>query len=929
MSATGGAQRATPEPGGAPAGARARARSIALLYFLSGATGLGYEVLWARMLAAQFGLSIFGVAATVAAFLLGLGAGAAWGARAPGGSAGAPAPLDQARRALAAYALLEGAVAVYALCLPQLAALSGPALDAAAAHLAWWQWCTLQGALALFLLGIPAAAIGATFPLALRALAGTGISLGRIYAANTLGAAAGSLLALALLASLGWDAAVRAVAAGGALIGAAALLLSRGLGDSAATQADAQGQSAAVAGAATAAPVPAAPVALASAQRTALLAYAGVGAGAIALEIAWTRLYGMVMLRTEYVLAIILAVYLLGTALGSALAARPRAWMAPAVPLCAAIGALAGLWGLAPFSRWLQAHPFDSLMGALAGQALALALCTLPVTIALGAWLPVLAGRFPAASGQGRFATLLYGANCAGGAAGATVAVVIAIPLLGSAGTVALAAVGFLLLGVALFPSRLLLAALPLVVGAAAWLHTLPAPASLLGAAAVDGRVVYAYEDALSLNHVVEAPDGQRTLLTDLQHLDASSEPAAVAIQEDQARLPLLLHPDPRSVLFLGMGTGISASGSLPWAQLQATAVEISPGAIDAAREWFAPVNAGVTARMRIVHDDARHYLAASNARFDVIVGDLFHPDLAGMGNLLSVEQFQRAREHLGEPGIFTQWLAINQFDRESLRIVLRSFQQVFPDARIYLDGAHLALVGSRGVAPPARAMRASLAAAGAAAGAATGGEGAATWLGRYWGPIAAGVGAVQRESRPVIEFRLPRLRYEDPAPGDGSSRAREASPVAEILLELLRQRPETARAAAQLGVPADERDAFDSAYAASELAVQAWLAVSGGDERRARQLVRLAYEANGRDRWIAASVADDLYESARQDGTLDDAGTIERILRVYPDHVAAVRALWRRERKAERPDAAQALARLRALAPLDNEAATIGVRLP
>jgi hypothetical protein len=187
----------------------------------------------------------------------------------------------------------------------------------------------------------------------------------------------------------------------------------------------------------------------------------------------------------------------------------------------------------------------------------------------------------------------------------------------------------------------------------------------------------------------------------------------------------------------------------------------------------------------------------------------------------------------------------------------------------------------------------------------------------------------VQRESRPVIEFRLPRLRYEDPAPGDGSSRAREASPVAEILLELLRQRPETARAAAQLGVPADERDAFDSAYAASELAVQAWLAVSGGDERRARQLVRLAYEANGRDRWIAASVADDLYESARQDGTLDDAGTIERILRVYPDHVAAVRALWRRERKAERPDAAQALARLRALAPLDNEAATIGVRLP
>ena len=905
-----------------PQAAHAMAPWLFALYFLSGATGLAYEVLWARMITAQFGMSIFGVTATVAAFLLGLGAGCLWAQTTLEGRAVLDARPWSPRRALAGYAAVELLVACYALALPWINAIASPLIDAAAGQLAWAPWCSLQGAIALVLLGLPAAAIGASFPFVMRALPWSPGLAGRVYAINTAGAAAGALLSLLLLASVGWSGALLAVAFTGAGVACMAYLLSRRT--PADTDLGTANGSARIAANSRA-----------GMDARLLLAYGGAGACALMLEIGWTRLYGMVLLRTEYVLAVILVIYLLGTALGSALAARTRRPLTLAVPLTACACTLAGLAALGPFSRWMQQQSFDTLAGALCFQALALAACTLPATAALGAWLPALARRQPGGRPATTAPALLYGVNCVGGAIGAVFTATIGIPILGTAGCIGLAAALMVALGIALAPRSpvdanvnartryALLAALPLALGAAWMLRALPSPAQLGAGPAGASRVLFTYEDALTLNHVVAAPDGQRTLLTDLQHMDASSDPDAVALQADQARLPLLLHRNPHSVLFLGLGTGVTASGSLPWQQLERTAVEISPGAVRAAADWFAPVNGDITHHVRIVHDDARHFLAATPERYDVIVGDLFHPDLAGMSNLLSVEQFARARDRLNAGGVFAQWLALNQFDRESLHTVMRSFQKVFPGAHVFLDGAHLALVGSpQGISGAADAMRASPAAPDDAA---TGGEGTATWLGRYWGPIAAGVGAVQSESRPVIEFQLPRLRYAGNAT-DGAALA--APPLADILLELLRQRPDAAHAAVALGVAAREQPEFVTAYAASELAVQSWLAELASDTRRARQLVRLAYEANPRDRWIAGDLADDLFEVARAQDALMQAGVLERILRIYPAHVGALRAVWERERERAggQADAAQALARLQRVAPLDSQASAIGV---
>jgi spermidine synthase len=597
-------------------------------------------------------------------------------------------------------------------------------------------------------------------------------------------------------------------------------------------------------------------------------------------------------------------------------------------------------------SVWIQERSFDSLYAALGVQALALALCTLPTTAALGAWLPLLARRMPAAGGPsgaqalsgdsarevernpegasppGRApaatpsaAALLYACNCLGAAVGAISAVAMAIPMAGTTSTLCLCAIGLLLLGSSLGPTpaqrRWLWLALPMACAAGWWLRDFPEPQRMLSASTPVGHQLYRYEDVLTLNHVTESADGQRTLLTDLQHMDASTDAAAVQIQADQARLPLLLHRDPHSILFLGLGTGISASGSLVYPQLERTAVELSPGAIAAARTWFAPANGHVLQSLQVQTDDARHYLMAQTRRFDVIVGDLFHPDLAGMGNLLSVQQFERARAHLNPDGVFAQWLALNQFDRQSLRTVLRGFRQVFPNAVMFFDGMHLALIGS----PTSQAYGANVAAHVSGLSeqqidAQTGGEGPWTWLGRYCGPVDGGVGAVQSETHPVIEYRLPHLRYLDQAP------------LPELLLEMLRQRPALAAAQAQLAIAPTDQVAFANAYLGAQLAMQSDLAALDGDVVLAALRTRLAFEANPRDHWVASALADELFDKATAEHRLADRATLERILRVFPEHLESLRALWHLDQGSSATAAHDDLERLRALVPLDREVA-------
>jgi spermidine synthase len=465
--------------------------------------------------------------------------------------------------------------------------------------------------------------------------------------------------------------------------------------------------------------------------------------------------------------------------------------------------------------------------------------------------------------------------------------------------------------------ARIAWIAVPFFIVAAWPVLKLPQVSVLLPQAQAGSKDIYLYEDAVSMTHVVERQDGQLVLLTDLQRMDASTEPTAVYVQSNQARLPLLLHAHPRSVLFLGLGTGISVAGSLPFPELQRTAVELSQGAIIAASRWFDPINRGAMSQTRVERDDARHFLSSTRSMYDVIIGDVFHPDLAGYGSLLTIQQFQRAKNRLKENGLFVQWLALNQFDNDSLAVILRSFHKVFPDAQLFLDGMHLALVGPKQKFSGAQGLLENLQRVSAdQQDAATAGEGGWTWLGRYFGPIPDTIGPIQDEWSPVIEFLLPQARY-----------SKKLESVSSILATLLQHRPGMEAAEAILGVKDTDKDTFERAYGATELLVRSWLAAMQDSTQTSSRLKYLAYQANPKDRWIAYGLADSMFsslEQARKHG-LSEREALTRILEICPQHVEALRVLWRLERQANDSQAESTRARLLALSPFDLEVRSAG----
>ena len=168
-----------------------------------------------------------------------------------------------------------------------------------------------------------------------------------------------------------------------------------------------------------------------------------------------------------------------------------------------------------------------------------------------------------------------------------------------------------------------------------------------------------------------------------------------------QGHIPLLLHPQPRSVFFLGLGTGITAGAALHHAVERVEVAELLPEAITAARQYFAPWSNGLfeDERVRILTEDGRHHLAASREQYDVIVGDLFVPWKAGVGGLYSLEHFRAVRARLAAGGLFAQWIPLYQISEPLFASIVRTFVEVFPHATLWRgdflpNGPIVALVG-------------------------------------------------------------------------------------------------------------------------------------------------------------------------------------------------------------------------------------------
>ncbi len=208
--------------------------------------------------------------------------------------------------------------------------------------------------------------------------------------------------------------------------------------------------------------------------------------------------------------------------------------------------------------------------------------------------------------------------------------------------------------------------------------------------------VIYQREDASGVVEVfADRQTGERTLFTSRLRQEGGSRQEDIRVQRLQGYLPILLHPNPKRTLVVGLGTGIAAGSYLRKEVEEVTIVEISEGIIEAA-ELFEQESGEILShpKTRIVKQDGRNFMKLSRHHYDLIIQELFFPYQSGVGSLYTVEHYQRIRNRLAPGGMVGQWITINQLGLNDLRMLVHTFHTIFPHTSLWLHGGYLLILG-------------------------------------------------------------------------------------------------------------------------------------------------------------------------------------------------------------------------------------------
>jgi spermidine synthase len=647
---------------------RPRPILISPLFFLSGMAGLGCQMVWSRQFGMGLGTEMASVLAIICGFLGGMALGA-WRLDEKIGRSPRPGRW---------YAALELTIGCWAILttffLPPLQDLALRWIGLEPSFLRHWSVAFIVPFLAL----LPAtAAMGATLPAIDRWLApsfGERRAIGFLYAINTAGAVFGTLgAAFFIIPALGFRTSLLSFACLNLLCGAFASLFQ---GGSASQEIPNQNQFMPV---------------------KQLITLGVAGMLGIGYEVVGIRLLSQVLENTVYTFAAVLAVYLLGTALGAAFyhfLGRKRAFqpfldhLLISLSTACLLGAVFLAHSQAAYDG-LRSRFGDSPGGVFTAEMAVALLVFGLATLCMGALFSLLVQNSRRAhAGVGRAAA----ANILGGALAPVFFGVLLLPAIGAKWTLIVIGLGYL----GLLNNR---------GKAAAWLAMPGAAAAFVLVANFQlvqtppETKVAAYREGVAASvAVLEDSATNRTLRVNNRFQMGGT--AAAAAEYRHAHIPLLLHPKPRHALFLGLGTGISLGGATFHPDLFSDGVELLPEVIEVMPR-FEPFNFSPTRNpaLRVHAADARRYIRTTTNQYDVIVADLFHPALDGAGSLYTREHFEAIRNRLAQGGLFCQWLPLHQLDEQMVRIIIRTFMDVFPQANGWLlrfnaDAPVLGLVG-------------------------------------------------------------------------------------------------------------------------------------------------------------------------------------------------------------------------------------------
>ncbi len=705
--------------------ARVDPRLAYLLFIASGATGLVYEVTWFRHLSLIFGASFGATSIVLAAFMAGMSLGGVVFGRLG----------DRIARPLRIYGLIELGIGGFALALPH--ALRG--VDALYVSLArgdgeaGFGLAALRAVLAFLVLATPTVLMGATLPIMTRLLVREeeefGSRLSWLYGSNTFGAVLGTLAAgFVMIPMLGvaatqWVAVAANLAIGVVALGVDGRLQPSVGGASVGGEGDEEDEGVKASSVSTLhAPSETEAVAL----RLVFFGTLFSGFASFALEVLWTRAISAAVGSSTYSFSIMLAAFLIGIAIGSAIhaarplapAALPRTFGALFVAIgCTALVASLALPGLPERAIELNLAIYGDLsrIRPLTTFLVAFAMMVVPCVL-IGIAFPMAnEARLRLARATSRSVGDTLGLNTLGSIAGSLAAGYVLIPWVGLGRGMVFAAALYLIWGLVVlgfvarraeaeqrsrrrgFAIAAAFAVVALVLSQP--LLSRDASRTILGTFSnnqlgqyiqpdgeidVEGELakgfVRYYREGRGSTVSVLDQDGFRSLSVNGK-IVASDDPEDLRTQYMLAHVPILMADAPRSALVIGMGAGTTLGGVVAHGDLEEIALaEIEP-AILGAEPHFAASNGRPLSdpRLRVYLEDGRNFLKTTTRRFDVITADPIHPWTRGSGYLYTEEYYRLAAERLTPGGVMCQWLPVADLTPEDFKSVVATFAKVFP----------------------------------------------------------------------------------------------------------------------------------------------------------------------------------------------------------------------------------------------------------
>jgi spermidine synthase len=696
-------------------GRRASITWITLIYFASGSCSLIDEVVWVRLLKLTLGNTVYATSIVVSVFMAGLALGALVMAR----------YCDRLRMRLRLYALLEALVTVSALSLPWLLSLAD------IVYVWFYQvyhptptlLLIVQIVISAGILLLPSMLMGSTLPLLARFVtaleAECGHLVGRLYAFNTLGAAAGCFLAgFVLIRALGVMGTLYTAAALNLLVALGAWFLSRfsQITDDKENRAAIEKREVA-------------PATRADAGFYVLvLAFFMSGLISIGYEMLWMRSIVHLVGGFTYVFSAVLTVYLVGNVIGAGIGTRfAKRLRTPAVgfALTLFVLGLCGILYLPLLLFWtsrvflhvqralLTVHSFvpSFVISPLVHGAF---LFFVPSVI-MGIGFPIaLQGWATRVHRVGRSTGTAYGANTVGAVAGGIVTGFVLIPLFGVQISISvLGLIGIWIAGIMWY----LFAAGSKVVGR--WtlcamalfftIITVTTPSNLfnilieISMPTDPMKLVWVEEGATTTVSVHRDPvDDSLGLYSSGQQI-AGEWDATRSDQKMLGHFGVLLNSNAKRVLSVGFGSG-ETTACLARHKLESIdCVEIAPEVVKVALKFFSHLNLAnkLDEQVNMIFMDAKNYLHLTDDSYDVIVNDSIHPrDFADNASLYNKEYFESARKRLSENGLIMSWLPFGNMPASVFNSIIGTLMEVFPYVTIWYPAVHQAplvlIVGSQ-----------------------------------------------------------------------------------------------------------------------------------------------------------------------------------------------------------------------------------------